>query len=36
MMVPKASTVARVDVTSAMHEPPAGRSIALNVLTSDE
>ena len=36
MMVPKASTALRVDVTSAMHEPPAGRSIALNVLTLDE
>jgi Fe-S-cluster-containing dehydrogenase component len=32
MMVPKASTVERVDVTSTMHEPPTGRSIALNVL----
>jgi Fe-S-cluster-containing dehydrogenase component len=36
MMVPKASILERVDVTSAMHEPPAGRSIALNVLTLDE
>src|SRR5262249_1762478 len=36
MMVPRASTVERVDVTSAMHEPPTGRSIALNVLTLDE
>ena len=36
MMVPKASAVERVDVTSAMHEPPVGRSIALNVLTLDE
>jgi Fe-S-cluster-containing dehydrogenase component len=36
MMVPAAGTVERVDVTSAMHEPPAGRSIALNVLTLDE
>jgi Fe-S-cluster-containing dehydrogenase component len=36
MMVPKVSTVKQVDVTSAMHEPPAGRSISLNVLTLDE
>jgi hypothetical protein len=36
MMVPKASTIERVDVTSAMHEPPVGRSIALNVLSVDE
>ena len=36
MMVPKASTVERVDITSAMHEPPVGRSIALNVLILDE
>jgi Fe-S-cluster-containing dehydrogenase component len=36
MMVPRASTALRVDVTSAMHEPPVGRSIALNVLTLDE
>jgi Fe-S-cluster-containing dehydrogenase component len=36
LMVPKASTVERLDVLSAMHESPAGRSIALNVLTVDE
>jgi Fe-S-cluster-containing dehydrogenase component len=36
MMVPKASAVETVDVTSAMHEPPVGRSIALNVLILDE
>ena len=36
MMVPKASTVGRLDVTSAMHDPPTGRSIALSVLTVDE
>jgi hypothetical protein len=36
MMVPRASTALRVDVTSAMHEPPTGRSIALNVLNLDE
>jgi Fe-S-cluster-containing dehydrogenase component len=36
MMVPKSSTVERVEVTSAMHELPVGRSIALNVLTLDE
>ena len=35
MMVPKASTAERVDVTSAMHEPPAGRSIALALLTPE-
>jgi Fe-S-cluster-containing dehydrogenase component len=32
MMVPKHSTVEQVDVTAAMHEPPAGRPIALNLL----
>lgn len=32
MMVPKHSTVEKVDVTAAMHEPPAGRSIALNLV----
>jgi Fe-S-cluster-containing dehydrogenase component len=36
MMVPMASPALRVDVTSAMHEPPVGRSIALNVLSPDE
>jgi Fe-S-cluster-containing dehydrogenase component len=33
MMVPKQSTALRVDVTAAMHEPPTGRSLALNVVT---
>jgi Fe-S-cluster-containing dehydrogenase component len=33
MMVPKHSTDGRVDVTAAMHEPPAGRPIALNLVT---
>jgi hypothetical protein len=37
MMVPKHSTVQRVDVTSAMHEPPTGRSMALALeLVSDQ
>jgi Fe-S-cluster-containing dehydrogenase component len=36
MMVPKASAVQRVDVTSAMHDAPVGRSIALNVLNFEE
>ena len=36
MMVPKHSAVEPVDVTAAMHEPPTGRAIALNVLTSDD
>jgi Fe-S-cluster-containing dehydrogenase component len=33
MMVPKHSTVERVDITVAMHEPPTGRLIALNLVT---
>jgi Fe-S-cluster-containing dehydrogenase component len=33
MMVPKHSTTPRVDVTAAMHEPPTGRAMALNVVT---
>ena len=33
LMVPKESTLEQLDITSAMHEPPAGRSISLNVLT---
>jgi Fe-S-cluster-containing dehydrogenase component len=33
MMVPRHSSGERVDVTAAMHEPPAGRSIALNLVT---
>jgi len=32
MMVPKHSTVQRVDVTAAMHEPPAGQVISLNIV----
>jgi Fe-S-cluster-containing dehydrogenase component len=32
MMVPRHSTAVQVDVTAAMHEPPAGRSIALTLL----
>ncbi len=36
LMVPSHSTVEQLDVTAAMHEPPAGRSIALNVLNSEE
>src|SRR5690348_9966394 len=33
MMVPKQSTVERVDVTAAMHEPPTGQPMALNLVT---
>jgi Fe-S-cluster-containing dehydrogenase component len=33
VMVPKDSAVEHLDVTAAMHEPPAGRTIALNVIT---
>ena len=33
LMVPKHSTVERVDVTAAMHEPPTGRPLALNLAT---
>jgi Fe-S-cluster-containing dehydrogenase component len=33
MMVPKHSTALGVDVTAAMHLPPMGRSIALNLVT---
>jgi Fe-S-cluster-containing dehydrogenase component len=32
MMVPRDSSVEQLDVTAAMHEPPAGRTIALNLL----
>jgi Fe-S-cluster-containing dehydrogenase component len=32
MMVPRASPAEQVDVTSAMHEPPVGRSISLTLL----
>lgn len=34
MMIPRESTEDIVDVTAAMHEPPAGRTIALNILYS--
>lgn len=34
MMIPREATDDIVDVTAAMHEPPAGRTIALNVLNS--
>jgi hypothetical protein len=33
MMLPKRSTALRVDVTAAMHEPPTGRPMALNLVT---
>jgi Fe-S-cluster-containing dehydrogenase component len=33
MMVPKHSTVEQVNVTAAMHEPPVGRMMALNVVS---
>jgi Fe-S-cluster-containing dehydrogenase component len=35
LMVPRHAPVEPLDVTAAMHEPPAGRSIALNVLTPE-
>jgi len=33
VMVPRVSAAEQVDVTSAMHEPPLGRSISLTLLT---
>jgi Fe-S-cluster-containing dehydrogenase component len=35
MMVPRSSPVEQVDVTAAMHDPPAGRSIALTLLETE-
>jgi Fe-S-cluster-containing dehydrogenase component len=35
MLVPRAGVVEQIDVTAAMHEPPTGRSIALNVLAAE-
>jgi Fe-S-cluster-containing dehydrogenase component len=35
MMVPRHSTVELLDVTAAMHDPPPGRSIALEVLVPE-
>jgi Fe-S-cluster-containing dehydrogenase component len=35
MMIPRHVAVEQLDVTAAMHAPPAGRSIALNVLTPE-
>jgi Fe-S-cluster-containing dehydrogenase component len=35
MMVPRSAPAETMDVTSAMHEPPAGRSIALTLLTPE-
>jgi Fe-S-cluster-containing dehydrogenase component len=35
LMVPRHSQAELLDVTAAMHEPPAGRSIALNVLAPE-
>jgi Fe-S-cluster-containing dehydrogenase component len=32
MMAPKQTTVTRVDITAAMHEPPVGAEMMLNVL----
>jgi Fe-S-cluster-containing dehydrogenase component len=32
LMAPRQSDVERVDVTAAMHEPPTGRSMSLNLL----
>jgi len=36
LMVPRSVAAEEVDVTSAMHEPPAGRSIALTVLSPQD
>ena len=36
MMVPRQSAVEQLDVTAAMHEPPAGRPLALTLLNSEE
>ena len=33
LMVPASSTAEQLDVTAAMHEPPPGKSIMLNLLT---
>ena len=35
LMVPRHSPVEQLDVTAAMHEPPVGRSITLNLLTPE-
>jgi Fe-S-cluster-containing dehydrogenase component len=32
MMVPRQSATSRIDVTSAMHDPPIGKPITLNIL----
>ncbi len=36
MMVPRQSPAPLVDVTAAMHEPPTGRTISLNLLTEED
>ena len=36
MMVPRHSAVEQLDVTAAMHEPPAGRPLALTLLNPEE
>ncbi len=36
LMVPRDSPVEQLDVTAAMHAPPAGRSVALTVLGPEE
>jgi Fe-S-cluster-containing dehydrogenase component len=35
MMVPRQAAAGPIDVTAAMHEPPTGRTIALNVLAPE-
>ena len=35
LMVPRSSSADLVDVTAAMHEPPPGRLISLNLLTPE-
>jgi Fe-S-cluster-containing dehydrogenase component len=35
MMVPRQSPVERVDVTAAMHDPPTGRAITLDLVTPE-
>jgi Fe-S-cluster-containing dehydrogenase component len=36
MMLPKQSTALRVDVTAAMHAPPTGRPMALDLVAPEE
>jgi Fe-S-cluster-containing dehydrogenase component len=36
MMIPRHAALEQLDVTAAMHEPPAGRSLELTLLTPEE